>query len=229
MPSISSVYRQMTAPYGKLEAWAYGWMVGKPAAEIFAPFLTPLLQKLPVDAQLLDVGCGGGHLLDHLAREYPSLRLQGIDLSASQVARARKGTKSFGGRVKVDVGSALALPFDNESFDAVISIASIKHWPDWEQGLREMLRVLRPGGEFYVAEADRGCRIEDARCFLRALKIPRPLRGFLFPILRTYILGIGWEIDEARKILDGLRLKEGRVDRLGGLPVLALAGTKISG
>lgn len=225
-PSIGSVFHQMTAPYGTLEAWAYDRMVGEPGAKLLAPFLTPLLRKLPADAQLLDVGCGGGHLLAHIAREHPGYRLHGIDLSASQVARARKRGKSFAGRVAVVVGSALDLPYANEMFDAVVSIASIKHWPDWEQGLREMLRVLRPGGQFYVAEADRGCRLDEARRFIGALRIPWPLRKLMFPMFRTYILGIGWEIGEARKLLDGLRLQEGHVDRLADLPILAIAGTK---
>src|SRR3954470_3087598 len=122
-PSIGSVFRQTTAPYGTLEAWAYDRMVSEPAAKLISPFLTPLLKKLPADAQLLDVGCGGGHLLAHTAREHPSYRLHGLDLSASQVARARKRGTRFAGRVAVVVGSALDLPYPNDMFDAVVSIA----------------------------------------------------------------------------------------------------------
>jgi ubiquinone/menaquinone biosynthesis C-methylase UbiE len=128
--------------------------------------------------------------------------------------------------VGIDIGSALQLPYADNTFDAVMSIASIKHWPDWEQGLREMLRVLRTGGQIYVAEADRGCRLDEARCFLAALPVPSPLRKLLFPFFRTYVLGQGWGLHEARELLESLSLREGRIDCIPNLPILALAGTK---
>jgi len=225
-PSIVSMFREVTAPYGGLNSWAYDRFVGGPGAKLFMPFLAPLLQRLAPDSHLLDVGCGGGHLLAHIAASYPGLRLQGLDLSASQVSRARRRTSRFGGRVAIDVGSALELPYANDTFDAVLSIASIKHWPDGQRGLREILRVMRPGAEIYVAEADRGCRLEEARHFLAALQIPSGLRKVLLPFLRTYVLGQGWSVEEARDLLNGLALREGQIEHLPDLPILALAGRK---
>jgi ubiquinone/menaquinone biosynthesis C-methylase UbiE len=225
-PSIVSMFREVTAPYKGLNSWAYDRFVGGPGAKLFAQLLMPLLQRLPADAHVLDVGCGGGHLLAQIAASNPGFRLRGIDLSASQVTRARKRTSRFGGRVSIDVGSALDLSYDDETFDAVLSIASIKHWPDWERGLREMLRVLRPGGEIYVAEADRGCRLDDARRFMAALQIPAPLRKLLLPFMRTYVLGQGWALHEARNLLEKLSLRQGCVECLVDLPILALAGKK---
>jgi SAM-dependent methyltransferase len=223
-PFIFSKFREVTAPYSGLNSWAYDRFVGEPGAKLLAPILAPLLQRLTPDAHLLDVGCGGGHLLAHIAASCPGLRLQGIDLSASQVSRARKRTLKFGGRVAIDIGSALELPYANDTFDAVLSIASIKHWPDAQRGLREISRVLRPGGAIYVAEADRGCRLDEARRFLVALQIPSPLRRILLPFLRTYVLGQGWSLEEARNLLNGLALREGQIDHLPDLPILALAG-----
>jgi len=225
-PSIVTMFREAIAPYRGLNSWAYDRFVGGPGAKLFVPFLAPVLQRLSPDAHLLDVGCGGGHLLALIAGDYPGFRLKGIDLSVSQVARARKRLSRFGDRVAIEVGSALELPYGDDTFDAVLSIASIKHWPDAARGLREMLRVLRPGGAIYVAEADRGCRLDDARRFLAALQVPWPLRKLLLPFMRTYVLGQGWSLEEARDLLNGLALREGQIDHLPDLPILALAGTK---
>jgi len=85
---------------------------------------------------------------------------------------------------------------------------------------------LRQGGAIYVAEADRGCRLDDASHFLAALQIPSPLRKLLLPFLRTYVLGQGWSVEEARNLLECLALREGQIDYLPDLPILALAGTK---
>jgi ubiquinone/menaquinone biosynthesis C-methylase UbiE len=68
------------------------------------------------------------------------------------------------------VGDAPALRFAEQYFDATGSIASIKHWPDQSKGLAECVRVLRPGGQRLVVEADRGCRFNDARAFVLRIR-----------------------------------------------------------
>lgn len=98
------------------------------------------------DAHLLDLGCGAGHASFAAAAVVKSVVSH--DLSAqmltvvSQAAADKKLTN-----IEVKQGLAESLPFDDRSFDVVISRYSAHHWHDVGQALREVKRVLRPGGK----------------------------------------------------------------------------------
>lgn len=95
---------------------------------------------------LLDVGCGSGVLLAHQAR---GVRFAaGIDASEVQVAIARRrlGDRIATGAAQIVLGDAMALPWPDGRFSAVVSLNCLKFVPDPDRALREMCRVLRPGG-----------------------------------------------------------------------------------
>ncbi|SME98072.1 Methyltransferase domain-containing protein [Tistlia consotensis] len=97
------------------------------------------------DARVLDLGCGGGHVTFNVA---PHVReVVAYDLSPEMlavVARAA-GERGFG-NVATRQGAVEQLPFEDASFDLVLSRFSAHHWRDFEAGLREAARVLKPGG-----------------------------------------------------------------------------------
>lgn len=221
-----SVVADMTKPYTSLESWGYDRFIAPAVLELSRYVVDDLAEGIEPAGTLLDVGCGGGHLLAWLAAEYPQARLTGVDLSPEQVARARARTAQFGGRVDVREGSALELPFAAGSFDAVVSVASIKHWPDPLQGLREIVRVLRPGGVFFVAEVDRGCTLEDAMRFVDGWRLPAPARRLMLPLFRTFVAGNGIDLEDGREMLHKLGLSAAGARRLKGLPAVLVSGTK---
>lgn len=100
------------------------------------------------EGSLLDVGTGPGHLLVKLHRLCPGLELTGLDASPAMVVEAGKNLKRAGlfGSARVLEGYAQALPFDDDSFDIVVSTGSIHHWKDPVRGLNEAHRVLKKGG-----------------------------------------------------------------------------------
>ena len=94
---------------------------------------------------LLDIGTGPGWLLAKLRERAPGLRLTGLDVSPSMVARAQKNmvNASLASVVEIRQGEASHLPFDDCSFDIVVSTGSIHHWKNPTAGLNEVHRVLR--------------------------------------------------------------------------------------
>lgn len=98
--------------------------------------------------KVLEVGCGQGVVLNHLARK--RARAYGIDMSAVSIARTRAGARELGCDVHVSLSDAENLPFPPESFDAVVSFGVLHHTPDTARSVAEVWRVLKPGGTAIV-------------------------------------------------------------------------------
>jgi SAM-dependent methyltransferase len=97
---------------------------------------------------LLDIGFGGGLLLREALGRAPQGFLAGIEISEPmlQLARRRFRDEMRAGRLEVKEGSASHIPYPDASFDRVTAVNTLHFWPDPAGGLREALRVLRPGG-----------------------------------------------------------------------------------
>jgi ubiquinone/menaquinone biosynthesis C-methylase UbiE len=108
--------------------------------------------QLPGGAMVLDVGTGPGRVPMMIAERDPQLRVSGIDLSPEMIARATDGTaRRPGGRpVQFQVADVIALPFEDQSTDLVVSSISMHHWADPAAGLRDIIRVLRPGAQAWI-------------------------------------------------------------------------------
>jgi ubiquinone/menaquinone biosynthesis C-methylase UbiE len=108
---------------------------------------------------ILDVGCGGGKAVERLAAMAPQGKVCGVDYSAASVAAARatNARAIAEGRVEVQQASVSALPFADATFDLVTAVETHYYWPDPANDLREILRVLKPGGRLaIIAETYRG-------------------------------------------------------------------------
>jgi ubiquinone/menaquinone biosynthesis C-methylase UbiE len=102
------------------------------------------------DGAVLDVGTGPGWLLVELARLRPDASVAGVDLATDMVETARRNAARFDSRVTVTVGDVADLPFDDASFDVIVSTLSSHHWADPVAGGGELRRVLRPGGQIRI-------------------------------------------------------------------------------
>jgi SAM-dependent methyltransferase len=98
---------------------------------------------------VLDLACGPGNFTRSIANCGDDIKVVGFDLSRQMLERAVKLTEEQNlSNVCYMRGSALDLPFDPESFDAVICCAALHLFTDYDQALVEISRVLRVGGEF---------------------------------------------------------------------------------
>ena len=104
------------------------------------------------EGKVLDAGTGPGTLVRELARSLPGLQVYGIDLSEDMIglARAHARREQLEERVHFESGDVAHLPYPDQSFDVVVSTISMHHWYELEQPLRELYRVLRPGGRVWI-------------------------------------------------------------------------------
>ncbi|PRW64252.1 SAM-dependent methyltransferase [Actinopolyspora mortivallis] len=114
-----------------------------------------LLTRLPCSPQehVLDVGCGVGLPALRLARSR-RVRVTGVSISVPQVSRARANAEESGlsDDVTFRYGDAMELPFADDTFDAAWALESLHHTSDRTRALREIGRVVRPGGALAVAD-----------------------------------------------------------------------------
>lgn len=97
--------------------------------------------------KLLDVAVGDGVYLGWLPKDWDVV---GIDVSTSQLASCRRRNPDRD--MRLVLGEAEALPFQDHSFDAVLSIGGFNHFNDPEQALKEMIRVVRPGSTIVISD-----------------------------------------------------------------------------
>lgn len=114
----------------------------------------PLLLKwahVPRGASILEVGCGSGKLSRYLTKTLKCKRFVGIDLDPKKVARA-ESQNEYSTRMIFQVANANKLPFEDNSFDAIIETDLLHHLPDWRKAMREIHRVLKPNGKFIARD-----------------------------------------------------------------------------
>jgi ubiquinone/menaquinone biosynthesis C-methylase UbiE len=106
------------------------------------------LLEVEPDDRILEVGFGPGMLVRRLADLASTGQIAGVDPSPEMVAQARAQNAAAIVRGQVDLrpGSVENLPFADDSFDNALAINSMQVWPDALVGLREVRRVLKPGG-----------------------------------------------------------------------------------
>ena len=111
---------------------------------------------------VLDIGCGGGANLKRLLNLCPKGNIYGIDLSEESVSFAQKyNAKDLDKRCFIQQGNVCSLPYKEEAFDAVTAFETVYFWPELAQNFREVYRVLKPGGIFFICNEANGETTKD--------------------------------------------------------------------
>lgn len=209
------------------------------------PFPSWVFEQLPAspEADILEVGCGNGNLwASNLDRVPPAWRLTLTDFSEGMVAKARE---RLGDRASYAVADVQDLPFADSSFDLVVANHMLFHVPDRERALREIARVLRPGGaivattngiehlrELRHAGADQWSRtfglengpeqLEQAFTGVEVEHFPDALEVTEVQPLLEFIRSLGWVSDEGVERLSAEAAAA--IDRNGSFHVTKSSG-----
>ncbi len=104
----------------------------------------------------LEIGCGRGVGVEVILDGFGAAAVDAFDLDPDMVERARRRlSRRPAGQVRLWVGDATAIPCPDAAYDAVFDFGTVHHVPDWRKAVREVARVLRPGGRFYFHEITR--------------------------------------------------------------------------
>jgi ubiquinone/menaquinone biosynthesis C-methylase UbiE len=143
---------------------------------------------------VLDMGCGRGVSTVLIAETLGSGCLSAFDFDHAMVRLARKrlAGRGLGMRIDLRIADASQMPYAGDLFDAVFEAGVVHHVPNWRSALKEVGRVLRPGGRFCFAEPSRG-----------------RLRRGMYRML-PHAVESNFSVDEWRSALDeaGLRIDE---------------------
>lgn len=139
------IARQSSRPSGALGR-VIAWIMARETATLNDRAVAALDLR-PTDS-VLEIGFGHGRTVQRIAAAVPGGQVAGIDVSGSmtRVATRRNRTAVAEGRVELRTGDAAALPFADGRFDKALSVHTLYFWPEPAACLRELHRVLRPGG-----------------------------------------------------------------------------------
>jgi 2-polyprenyl-6-hydroxyphenyl methylase/3-demethylubiquinone-9 3-methyltransferase len=185
----------------------------------------------PVDVKLMDIGCGGGLVSEALASG--GYQVTGIDLSDGAIHAARRHAESTGVPVEYRIGSAYELPAEDGSLDAVVISDVLEHLHDLPLAIRELARVLKPGGLVLFDTINRTVHSYLVTVLLaeRVLRFIKPgthnWSMFIKPAeLRGLFAGSGLEIGELRGL--AAKIRPGRALRGGSLGDFTLSDSLLA-
>ena len=167
------------------------WVINTPYRRILAA------ARITGHDRVLDLGCGIGNILialaEHTSFEDPTV---GVDVSPALIELGRREVHSAGldGRIDLRVAPATLLPFDDGRFDVVLTSHVIKHLDDDSLGraLREVARVLRPGGRFLLWEFKKSALSAPLFISARTTGLPPPFTLRTEETLRSALLAAGF-------------------------------------
>ncbi len=103
-------------------------------------------------SNILEIGCGGGKNISNLLKKAPQAKVYGVDYSKTSVENSKKFNKKAISEGNVDVfhGTVSSLPFENDKFDLATAFETIYFWPDLTNDFKEVRRVLKSSGKFFI-------------------------------------------------------------------------------
>jgi ubiquinone/menaquinone biosynthesis C-methylase UbiE len=155
---------------------------------------------LSAGSAILEVAPGPGFLSVELARR--GFTVTGLDISRTFIELARRNAEKAGVHVRFEQGNASRVPFADQSFDFLVCRAAFKNFADPAGALREMHRVLRPGGRGLIVDLRRDASMADIARYVDDLGISFLNRTFMKLTFRYMLLPRAWQTDAFARMVE---------------------------
>ena len=185
-----------------MEGWVARWYEKNTAKDMreFCRLADRIAGLVSAGSAVLEVAPGPGFLSVELAKR--GLAVTGLDISKTFVALARNNAENSGVDVRFEQGNASKMPFADQSFDFLVSRAAFKNFADPVGALREMHRVLKPGGRGLIIDLRRDASMADIATYVDGLEVSWPNRLFMKLVFRYLLLPRAWRADAFAKMLE---------------------------
>ncbi len=120
--------------------------------QIEARTLLAMGGSMPTEGHALEIGCGRGVGVQIILNLFQAAKVDAFDLDPHMVELAQNRLAKHGDMIRVFIGDASNIDAPDNSYDAVFDFGIIHHIPVWQDSLKEIYRVLKPGGRFYSEE-----------------------------------------------------------------------------
>ncbi|MEO6197418.1 MAG: class I SAM-dependent methyltransferase [Dehalococcoidia bacterium] len=177
------------------------------------PLITGMVQRLQDGIDVLDVGCGQGHAINVMAREFPNSRFTGYDFSEEGVAASQAEAKAWGLSNSKFVQQDVAAFSETGAYDLITAFDAIHDQASPTKVLANIARALRPGGVFLMVDIAGSSNLED--------NMAHPMAPLMYAVSTTHCmtvslalngegLGTMWGEQLARQKLADARLQQRR-------------------
>ena len=207
MASTVKAYKGMGME-GRTARW-YDRTTRKDMPEIKA-LAVRIAAEAPAGAQVLEVAPGPGFLSIELAKR--GLQVRAVDISKTFVEIAQRNAAVEGVNARFELGNAAALPVDDESVDFLVCRAAFKNFTEPVKALREMRRVLRPGGKALLIDLRRDVPMTEIRHYVNGLGVNTLNRWFMMLVFRNMLIKRAYRLEEIRRMALEAGWVEPRID-----------------
>src|SRR6202789_4306992 len=153
---------------------------------------------VPAGGAVLEVAPGPGFLSIELAKR--GLQVQGVDISKTFVQIAQHNADADGVQARFELGNAAALPLEDASVDFVVCRAAFKNFTEPAKALKEMRRVLRPGGTALLIDMRRDAPMSEVQHYAEGLGVNRLNRWFMIFVGRNMLIKRAYPLEEFRRM-----------------------------
>jgi len=164
----------------------------------------------PIGGTVLEVAPGPGFLSIELAKR--GLDVQAVDISKTFIEIARTNAEAAGVRTVFMHGNAADLPVRKESVDFVVCRAAFKNFTEPVKAMREMLRVLKPGGTAMLIDMRRDVSLDELRKYVDGLGVSWFSRKFMMATFRGMLIKRAYPLEEIRRMAAEAEWKETQID-----------------
>jgi ubiquinone/menaquinone biosynthesis C-methylase UbiE len=166
--------------------------------------------KMPAGGKVLEIAPGPGFLSIELAKR--GLEVRALDISRTMVEIAQKNAASEGVQVSFGLGNAAELLLEGASVDFVVCRAAFKNFTEPVKAMREMLRVLRPGGTALLIDMRRDVSVEELRKYVDGLGVSWFNRKFMMLTFRGMLIKRAYPLGEIRRMAAEAAWKDVRIE-----------------